>query len=108
MHVNQRLSGLRHLQQSVTACHHLAQTLAKDDQHVGIANTRGKTWIDADACVARVIRVIIVEEILMTKSGCDGQRIGFCKADRVCARGASPATASDDGKRPLRRCQPLP
>ena len=58
----------RHRQQGVAAGGHFAQARAYDQQQVGVLHPLRQFRIDADADVAGIIRVRVVEQVLETES----------------------------------------
>ncbi len=99
MHVHDALDGRGHADERVSARRHLAEALAEHQQHVGIAHARRKLRVDADADVACVLRVPVVEEILVPERGCDRQAARLRKLRERIARRAIPAAAADDDER---------
>ena len=61
MDVDQRLPGLRHVEQRVAGRDRFAEPLAEDEQHVGIAHTGNQQRVATDADVARVVRMTMIE-----------------------------------------------
>ncbi len=82
MHVHETLPGLRRLEQRVAGRRHLAQPLAHDEQHVGLADARGELGAHADAGVACVVGVAVVEQILIAEGADDRQ---FAGSRRIAA-----------------------
>ena len=64
MHVNQLLSWPRHLQQRVAAGGHLTQANTQRDDQIGFTHARSELGVDADAHVAGVLRMSVVEGVL--------------------------------------------
>ena len=67
MDVDQRLPGLRHVEQRVAGSHRFAEPLAEDEQHVGIAHTGNQQRVAANADVACIVLMAMIEEILVAK-----------------------------------------
>jgi hypothetical protein len=102
MDVHQLLGGPRGLEQGVTACGHLAQAHAHGQDQIGLADAAGQGGVDADAHVARVQRVVVVEGVLEAEPAAHGQLPVLGKAlQRLCGL-RRPAAAARDHERPLR------
>ena len=101
MHMNQRLARQRRFDQRIARCRDLAQTLAHGQQHVGVAHARSKLRIDADADVARIMIMPIVEQMLMAKCARNGQSRALGEATQSRARFRIPARAACDDQRSL-------
>ena len=86
VHMNQALLRCRRLEQRVTGCRDLSQPLTDDEQHVRSADARSKPRVDADADIAGIVGVAVVEEILVAECAGDGQRVGLGK---MLQRGAA-------------------
>ncbi len=107
MDVDQRLTRRRNLQQSIATGRHLAQARPQGDQQIALRNARGQLRIDADADVADIVGVAIVEVVLAAKAAGDGQVLGLGEGlDRGtgCRR---PTAAAEDDQRALRLAQQL-
>jgi hypothetical protein len=64
IHVDEALARHGRIEERVAARRHLAQARAHDEEHVGLAHALGEDRVDADAHVADVLRVAIVEKVL--------------------------------------------
>ena len=105
MHVHETLPGLRRLEQRVAGGRHLAQPLADDEQHVGLTDARGERGADADAGVACVVGMAVVEQILIAEGAGDRQLVGLGESPQRGAGLSIPAAAADQHQRSRCRCE---
>ena len=99
MHVDQRLTRPRDVEQRVARGRHLAQPLADDEEHVRLAHARGERRVDADADVAGVVRVAMVEQVLPAESATDRPAPALRQRAEGRGVGGVPAAPADDGER---------
>src|SRR3989440_9000910 len=90
MHMDQRLFGAWRLYQRVAAGHHLAEALSDNKQHIGFAHAAAELRIDADADIASVVRMAVIEEVLIAECASDGQCVGFGEACEIGAGSSAP------------------
>ena len=106
--VNQLLLRPRRFDQRVAAGRHLAQARADREDQVGIDDALGELRIDADAHVAGVVRMAVVEQVLEAKRTAHRQIPAFGKTLQRVAGFGVPAAAARDDERALRRQQHRP
>ena len=95
--MHQSLFRPRHSEVLVAAGRHLAQAHADGEDQVGLTHTRREFRIDADADIAGVLRMAVIERVLKAKAAGHRQLPALCKAlQRTRAFGAPQRTAGDD------------
>ncbi len=103
--MDQRLLRPRRLEQGVAAGRHLAQPHADGEHQVGVANARRQLRIDADADIAGIQRMAVVEAVLEAESAAHRQLPVLGEALQRGAGLGVPAAAAGDDDRPLGREQ---
>src|SRR3546814_7168911 len=93
---------------AVAAAGHLAEAGAEQDQQVALADPRRQPRIDADADVAGVAGMLIVEIVLAAEGYGHRQPRGRRQGLQLRLGLGAPAAATDDDERPLRARQSLP
>ncbi len=101
VNVDEPLLGSRRFDQCIAARRHLAQAWPEGNQEVGTPHTRGKLRRNADADVARIVGMTVVEQILEPERAPDRQLPGLGKALQGRTRRAVPAATAGDHQRPL-------
>jgi hypothetical protein len=99
VHVDQALGRHWRGQQRVAAGGHLAEARADGQDHIGFAHARRQFRIDADADVADVVGMCIVQQILEAEGARYRQVIGFGKALDIGAGLFIPAAAAQQHQR---------
>ena len=99
--VDELLQRPRRLQQRVAAGRHLAQPRADRQDEIGVGDPLRELRIDADAHIAGVVRMPVVEQVLEAKRAAHGQVPAFGEALQCIAGGRVPAAAADNDERPL-------
>jgi hypothetical protein len=107
MDVDELLARRGRLEERVAAGGHLAQARAHDEQEVGHLHALRQHRVDADAHVAHVLLVVVVEEVLEAERASHRQLLGLGEALEVVARLARPAGAAEDRERALGRGEEL-
>ena len=100
--MDQRLLRLWRGEQRVASGDHLSEAFADHQQHVGSADALGELRVDADAHVAGIVRMPVVEHVLIAERTGNRQRARFGKAREIRAGLRVPAAAAGDDHRPLR------
>ena len=108
VNVNELLRGHRRIEQRIARRGDFAQPLADHEQDVGVAHPRRELRIDADADVAGVVAVPVVEKVLIAERAGDGQRVAFGKAPQLRAGVDVPSAAADEHQRAARRPRAAP
>ena len=93
--VHQSLGRSRRRQQRIRAGGDLAQAHADGQHQVGVAHAGGQLRIDADAHVAGVKRMAVVERVLETEAASHGQLPRLGEALQTAAAFRRPAGAAD-------------
>ena len=102
MDVHQALARHGCVEQRVAARRHFAEAWADGDDQVGIFHARGQFRVDADADIADVVRVGIVEQVLEAEGAGDGQVVAFRELLQVGAGLRRPGGAAQQHQRTLR------
>jgi hypothetical protein len=105
MNVDQRLLRLRNVEQRIAACRRFAEARAECEQHVRILDALRERRIDAEAHIARIVRMLVVERVLKAECEADGQLPVFDERAQVLACLRRPATAACDHHRLFRAFQ---
>ena len=105
VNVHQLLQWFGRLQPAVAAGGHLTQTRSNGDDQIGLFEFALQLGVDANADVARVLRVEVVKGVLKTKGVAYRQLPVFGKTLQRLGRLRGPTAAAGDHKRPLRRQQ---
>src|SRR3546814_11261627 len=93
MDVHQPLARPRDVEQRVATGGHLAEPGADHDQQVAVAHPGGQLRVDADADMAGIVRVPVVEMVLAAERSTDRQRVRLGEpSERIRGRGV-PAAA---------------
>jgi hypothetical protein len=101
MQVHQLLLRSRRRQQLVAAGRHLAQARADRQHQISLGDARGELGIDADADIAGVARMAVVEHVLETEGAAHRQLPALGEALQRFASGRGPAAAAGDDERAL-------
>ena len=101
MDVHEALLRPRRLQQRIAAGRHLAEPGADGEDQIGFADAPRQLRIDADADIARIERMVVVEQVLEAKRAADRELPAFGEALERHARRRVPAAAADDREGPL-------
>ena len=96
MDMDKGLPGVGNVHQRIAGGGHFAETPANQQQHIRLFHAGGEGRIDADADIARIIRMQMVEQHLPTKGTADGQMPFFGKACDRMDRAFIPARAAED------------
>ncbi len=83
MHVDELLRRSRRREQLVAAGRHLAEARADREHEVGAFDARRELGIDADADVAGVVRMAVVEHVLEAERAADRQRARLRRSARA-------------------------
>ena len=86
MDVDQCLLRYRNIEERVTGRRHLAEPLSDHQQYVRVLHTLRESGPDADADVAPIVRMAIVEQVLPAKPARDREPIRFGVAAEAIAR----------------------
>ena len=99
--MNQRLRRHGCVEQRVARSRHLPQPRPDRKNHIGILDALRQLWIDADADVAYVVRMAVIEQILKAKRARDRKIVGLGEAFEVVARSRCPTETTKNHYRPL-------
>ena len=101
MNVHEALLRSRHVEVGVPAGRNVAEARPDCEDQIRVANARGQIGHDAQARIAGVERVAIVEEILTAIRARDRQIVLLCEFLNLrAARGVPQATAQDRDRTP--------
>ena len=102
-HVHELLRRRRNVEQRVALRRHLAEPAADQDDEVGALHPRQQLGIGADAEVARIARVVGVEQVRAAERRRNRKCKTLGEALHRRAGGLRPAAAAEQHDRPLRR-----
>ncbi len=102
VHVHELLLRPRRLDERVGAGRHLAQARADHEQQIRAAHALGELGVDADADVADVMAVAVVEQVLEAERAGDREARAFRERLQVAAGFARPNRASQYRERAFR------
>ncbi len=94
--VNQLLGGARRSEELVAAGGHFAEADAEGEDEIRRTDAGGELRVDADADVAGVERVAIVEGVLKAKGAADGEAPALGEVLEGTGAGGGPAGAAGD------------
>ena len=80
---------------------------ADEEEQIGLLDALGERRVDADADIAGIVRVVVVEEHLAAERAADGQVEALGEAAERGDRRLAPARAAEDDEGALRRPQHL-
>ena len=101
VYMDQRLRRHRCVEQRIARGRHLAQPRPDRENQIRILDALCKFRVDADAHVAYVVRMAVIEKILITKRARDRQVVCLREAFEVVARGRCPAKSAKNHDRPV-------
>ncbi len=99
--MDQRLVGVGAFQQRVVGGRHFAHAAADQQHEVGLLDRCRQLRVDADADIAGIVRVQMVEQHLAAEGAADRQRPGLGDAAHPRHRLGIPARAAEDDEGPL-------
>ena len=99
--MDQRLVGVGALQQRIVRGGHFADAAADQQHQVGLLDAGGELRVDADADIAGVVRVQMIEQHLAAEGAADRQRPGFGELWNRPTASVVPARAAEDDEGPL-------
>src|SRR5262252_5488143 len=102
MHMHQLLDWYRRFDQLVATGRHLPESRADAKEQIGRLDVGRERRVNANADVARIIRVRIVEQILKAPCACDREVLQLDKALQVSAGTLLPTASAHDHEGPLR------
>ncbi len=106
MNVHERLARIGDIDQRIARRRHFRETAAEHDQEIGVLHRVAELGIDADADIAGVIRMRMVEQHLAAEGDGNRQIPGFGEGLEGGDRGFGPARAAENDQRTLGLFQP--
>ena len=107
MNMDQRLGGLGDVDQRIAGGLLLAHAPADEHEQVRLPDAIGKRRIDADADIAGIIRMLVIEQALAAPRAGDGKREAFGEALQRGNRRRRPARPAGNDERLFRPPQHL-
>ena len=80
MDVDERLARFGNVDQRIARGRHLAEPSADEEEDIGLLHPLGERRVDADADVAGIVRMVVVEEHLAAEGAADRQVEAFGEA----------------------------
>src|SRR4029077_6283876 len=99
VHVHELLLRPRRLDERISAGGHLPETRADHEEQIRAADALGELRVDADADVADVMAMAVVEQVLKAERAGDREARAFRERLQVAAGFARPNRAAENHER---------